>query len=181
MITLPQPIVDRCIRHADLIVRNYESLYHPSLKASLAVSSHGAQLNVKLQAHAKMAECAFCIWADLPIDEALNWSGLPDDGADVAIDSWQVDVKATTARGRLLIWPVYKKQCYDRKHFNALVLVKGDVPDFRVQGFIEKDRFSQERITAAASDRLTPGTWFVDETTLYHPTWLLPPDQIGGV
>jgi hypothetical protein len=88
--------------------------------ASLEVSSHGAQNNSILQAHAKGAECAFCLWAGIDPLTALNWAAKIDRGFDVFWSQRRIDIKHT-ANGRFLIWPINKREFLTEKPIDVLV------------------------------------------------------------
>jgi hypothetical protein len=174
-VTLPPEIQKRCWRYGEHIVLDYDSGWNAR---SREVSSHGAETNIELQALARMAECAFCIWLGRSI-EALNWSRYCDDGYDTPSSMGRVDVKHTKA-GRLLIWPVRKNDLYQSKRFDVLVLVIGGPEIFEIAGWISKEAFRQRHQIAPEGHKLFPGTRFMDRDALWpvlKPSDWLPPDN----
>jgi len=169
-ISLPSDVIERCRHHAARIVADYDAGFNA---ASRAVSTHGMERNVEWQAHGKMAECAFALWLGVSLD-GLNWSRRPDTGADISFYGFLLDVKATTARGRYLIWPIGKRHIFESKRFDALVLVKGDIPIFEIVGFIEKRAFADRHRVWDGDHGLQPGTWYMAEDELVPPRWIKP-------
>lgn len=130
-------------------------------------TSRNAETNVRLQATAKMSECAFAQWAGLDPMKAVNFRG-GDDGGDVLVGKTMVDIKSCEMFKWLLIWPASKVAEYPKKRFDALVLVKHDLPDFMIARWITKDRFWQEKLTATSTSipQLTPGTLYMRESSM---------------
>ena len=62
LVKLPLELIERCERFARRSVAGYGN---GEKGASLYYSTHGIEHDVPGQAVAKMAECAFCRWADL--------------------------------------------------------------------------------------------------------------------
>jgi hypothetical protein len=156
---LPSEDIERSEAFGAERVRRYKAGLDP---ASLAVASHGAENNPKLQAFARMAECAFCRCYGLDPHVILPWAGGADGGFDVRL-GLRIDVKATSMSGGFLIWPVNKRHIFASKHFDVLVMVKGCVPWFLVWRWLTKAEFAARRQEAGPRHRLTEGTWFVED------------------
>ena len=152
-ILLPNELGERCNAWA------HEGVASRRFKNS--VSCFGAESNLRLQAHAKMAECAFAYWAGLDVARAVSWGELPDGGGDVSWRGRIWDVKHTFDGGRFLLWSLAKNHLYDEKNFDALVLVRGHRPIFEITGWIPKRAFKRKRQVAGDGHLLKPGTWFV--------------------
>lgn len=120
-VDLDNAMVERCLDYGRMVVEGYAAGHNP---ASRAVSSHGAEYSVELQATARMAEAAFCQWARVDPLEALDWTPTCDAGFDVDLHGVRIDVKATSTGSRYLIWPYRKTHLFASKPFDALVLVK---------------------------------------------------------
>lgn len=170
VIRLQPDLIARCERLGQLRVDRYAAGYN---RGSRALSSHGAERDVDLQAKSMMAECAFCIWAGGDT-EKLNWSGYSDGGFDAKLLNRIVDVKYTRLACHYLIWPVNKRPIFEKEPFDTLVLVKESLPDFTIAGWMSKEEFWKEHQEEGADRRhgLTPGTWFVHEK-LMHPMWII--------
>lgn len=139
---------------------------------SRAVTCFDAHANFDLQATAKMAECAFALWAGM--DPArLNWSGFCDSGSDLIWRSKRWDIKATKIGGQYLIWPIAKNEIYPSKQFDCLALVKFAVPTFELAGWMSKGEFAQTHEVATEGHKLFPGTWYVHEDRLWDLTSLM--------
>ncbi len=166
MIHLPDHVSARCRQFGREIVEHYSRGGSPN---SRAVSYNGAEQNVEYQTIGKLAECVFAAELDLDPTRVVKWDLEPDRGWDFG--RWlRVDVKATTLRGRRLIWPLGKRHIFDHKKFDALILVKVDSAaacGFSA-GWILKDDFRREMKVAGADDptRLHDGTWYVDAADL---------------
>src|SRR5207253_1957059 len=115
LIKLPNDLVKRSWDQGRRIVAAYQ---RGENAASLAVSSHGAEDDAELQAKARMAECAYCVWAKLDPSTALQWGDRCDPGWDVKHLGLRVDVKRTHGNGRYLLWPVNKRQIFESKPFH---------------------------------------------------------------
>lgn len=170
IIRLPPDLVSRCWRYGEQIVSDYASGWNAN---SRAVSCFDAEQNTELQALARMAECALCLWARQPI-EKLDWGRHCDAGFDLAVGDFRIDVKHTK-NGRYLIWPIAKNSIFESKKFDALVLVIG-TPErgFELAGWMSKPGFRRNRKTAQEGGKLFPGTWFVDRDDLAPMSCLLP-------
>lgn len=164
-VRLTDGLAERCKARGHAIVQAYREGRHA---ASLAVSSHGAELNVDLQINAKMAECAFCLMVGLDPLVALWWSDRPDPGYDCAWRGWRWDVKSTKLSGRYLIWPVNKRHIFESKPFDMLALMKqhNDNLRFSAGGWVTKTVFADRHEVADEAHRLTTGTWYMDECCL---------------
>jgi hypothetical protein len=163
-VTLPDALFDKSRRWAQQVVDDYAA----GRKArSRAMSCFDAESNVALQAAARMCECAFCVWAGLDPHQALDWGRHCDGGFDVSWRGRKWDVKATKMTGRFLIWPVAKNHIYEAKRFDALVLVKHDVPLFQIAGWVSKEHFRAHHSVAAAGHKLFAGTRHMHERDLW--------------
>ena len=72
-VQLPSDLLARCIKAGEIIVQD---LLNPTTledSMSAAISSHGAELDPILQANAKAAECAFCLWAGFDPLYSVRW------------------------------------------------------------------------------------------------------------
>jgi hypothetical protein len=132
------------------------------------VSSHGAQFNIELQAHARMAECAIALHFGLDPRAALHWSDYCDAGFDLRAFGVRWDNKQTD-RGRNLIWPINKRHIYQTKEFDVLGLVRGPVDEriFIMVGFTNKPMFWHEHKVADDAHALDAGTWYMPEAELW--------------
>ena len=164
VVTLPSIYIDRCIAQGELIVAGYAMGLN---SASRAVSYRGAECDEKLQAEAKMAECAFCVWADIDPFKALHWGKRTDAGFDVVYNDARLDIKWAGPRGRYLIWSKAKNHIFDSKPVDALILVTGERPLVKVRGWLNKSEFCERRQTATQSHVLDEGTWFVHHSNLW--------------
>ena len=144
-----------------------EAMLHPHCAASRAVSSHGAEANPELWAKSKMGEAAFAIWCGVGV-ERLKWNpDRPDNGYDVTLSGYRIDVKTIDLAKRYLCWPINKNSFYLEKRFYGLVLVKGNAPEFWVNGWIDKAGFYSLHGVSDGSEGLTPGTWNMHEDRLW--------------
>jgi hypothetical protein len=158
LILLPNNIVKRCTDYAADLVGAYAAPANSSMAASRAVSSHGIEKDSSAQALAKMAECAFCQWAKVPI-EKLNWQiGRPDKGSDIFWLGVGVDIKHTRHLDGALIWPVNKRHIFHSKRFHIIVLVRGKNP-FELAGSTLKSLFFAQKREIGPGEKLTEGTW----------------------
>jgi hypothetical protein len=163
-VTLPDALRARSQRWAEQVVADYAA----GRKArSRALSCCDADSNVRLQAEARMCECAFSLWAGLDPDAALDWGRQCDRGFDLAWRGRRWDVKATRMTGRFLLWPVSKNHLYAAKNFDALVLVKHAVPRFEIAGWVSKAHFAAHHRVAGAGHKLFVGTRYVPEDELW--------------
>jgi hypothetical protein len=156
-VLLPSDWIENCWKHARRMVADYQAGKHAR---SLAVSSHGAENDIRLQAWAKMAEVAFALWCGCDPGVVVGWSGEIDPGFDVFCKI-KFDVKHT-AHGRRLIWPINKNDFFDSKNFDALVLVCGEPPLFTIWKWMPKEEFRKRRLIAGEGHDLTPGTRYME-------------------
>ena len=163
-VTLPRELIVRCEQHGAGIVHGYGIGLNAN---SRAVTTHGADRNPRLQATAKMAECAFCLWAGLDPIRSLHWGDDCDPGFDAMFGDLRVDVKETAITSAFLIWPVGKRALFAKKPFDVLVLVKSLIPHFVVRGWVTKQYFAEEHGVADDRHVLTPGTWHMHEKILW--------------
>jgi hypothetical protein len=162
-VTLPNKWINESERYGLRVVNGYSDGRNPE---SLSVSSRGAEKNVALQAHARMAECAGCLHFGLDPTTALDWSQFCDNGYDFIYAGVRWDVKATR-NGHYLIWPVNKRDIFDSKQFDDLILIRGVQPTFTIAGFILKSVFREEHRVAGGGHVLDRGTWYMDEEDLW--------------
>lgn len=163
IVKLPNEWIDRSNDYALQTVLAYE---RGENAASRAVSSHGAEADIYLQAHARMAECAVCLHFRKDPARALNWSNRCDPGWDLVAYDVRWDIKATV-RGQYLIWPINKRHLFASKRFDALALVRGEAPNFMMVGFIIKPRFKSDHHVADENHCLDAGTWYMHESELW--------------
>jgi hypothetical protein len=164
-IELPADLLVRCQKFGEHVVANYRAGYNVN---SRAVSSHGAEADVNLQACAKMSECAFCIWARLDPLQALHWDRWVDGGYDLIWGKTRIDVKSIGITDRFLIWPYRKTGFYDDKKFDVLVVVREHAPTFLIERWIEKGQFRERKLVANDDHALTAGTWFMSVSDLHE-------------
>src|SRR5260370_29578043 len=160
LIMLPRDLVDRCRQFGEAAVGSFQ---RGESENSRAVSMLDIENDPEAQAHAKMGECAFCLWSGIPIEE-LSWRAKADLGWDAVKCGIRFDIKtAIKIFYRLLIWPANKTKLYDKKNLNILVMVRGDVPQFEIVGWTDKETFGQDHSTGVPSeeDWLVPVTWCV--------------------
>ena len=170
LVTLPPDLIARCQQYGVGVVESYAAGRN---RGSRALSSHGAEGNAILQATGKMAECAFCRWAGLNPDEALNWSGHSDPGFDALMAyGLRVDTKMTGWNGRCLIWPINKTFLLKDEPLDILVLVKAKPPLFQIAGWIGRDAFLIGHRVAGPNHKLDEGTWYMDQDDLWQPSEL---------
>lgn len=167
LITLPPEWNERCCRFAVRSVAGYNG---GRKNHSLYYSTFGMEKNLAGQAEAKMAECAFCLWAGLDPATALDWSDQPDNGADIIYLGYKVDVKQTKMTHRYLLWPGNKVPAFDRKNFDAFVLVKSARPQFLIARWISKKEFRQHHLVARPGVGLLVGDWYLDQAEM----WFVP-------
>ena len=157
-----------CDAHGRRVVEAYRS---GNNEASRAYSFGGADLDHRLHADGRKAECAFAIWCDRDPYEVLDWSDHADDGKDLLLDELlRVDVKSTRPSGRLLLWPILKNPIYLKKKFHIMALMRGTGANWEDPlGWIDKDRFWRDKITAdeRTAPKLIAGTWFMHRDDLY--------------
>jgi hypothetical protein len=169
-VSLPNEVIERCKKHGQAIVDAYLRGDNPR---SRSVSSHGADTDPHLQAEAKAAECAACLWAGLSIDQ-LNWSNHADAGFDIVLCKRKIDIKANGFNDHYLIWPVRKTELFEDKDFDAFLLVKSNLNAnrFHIHKWISKKAFRRDHQVAMGGG-LTPGTWCVHETNMHEIVELL--------
>lgn len=169
-ITLPAEFVDMSWGWARRLVEDYAAGRNAN---SRAVTCFDAHSNTELQARAKMSECAFALFAGADPKYAIHWGRESDGGNDLNWRGKLWDVKATSMRGRFLIWPIAKNHIFESKRFDCLVLVKNEPPLFVVAGWIPKKEFAERKRVATENHKLFPGTWHLDETELWGVDLLL--------
>lgn len=165
MVALPRDLQRRCWRFGLDFVESLKNPPTQSAANSAAVSSHGIERDPIKQAWAKMAECAFCYWGGVDVEE-LKWeTDRADPGSDIKWNYfYKIDVKHTFWPNGYLIWPVNKRSFFDSKDFDILVLVRGKT-DFELAGWCWKREFRETyyEIGGAWDDHfpkgLTRGTW----------------------
>jgi hypothetical protein len=82
-VELPGALMMRSLDYAIDVVKGYRLGRNP---ASLAVSSRGADQDIKLQTLGRMAECAFAIDVGLDPLTVLNWGERCDNGFDCVVN-----------------------------------------------------------------------------------------------
>lgn len=170
-VVLPPELVERAERWAQQVVDDYAAGRNA---ASRAVTCFDAHSNVRLQAHAKMAECAFALFAGTDPKFSITWNRHCDGGSDFFWRGKRWDIKATSARGQYLIWPIAKNHIYASKHFDMLALVRGDVPRFEIAGFVSKEEFFAHKQVSPGPPQhpLFAGTWHMHVSNLWGPQLL---------
>ena len=100
-----------------------------------------------MQAMGKLGEVAFCLWANLDPDRALDWSPRLDRGYDVQLNRARIDVKTTGTD--CLIWPVTKNHFLNTAPIDIFVLVEAaERPIVYLSGWINKARFIRDHEVA---------------------------------
>jgi len=164
-VQLPSDLLARCIKAGEIIVQD---LLNPTTledSMSAAISSHGAELDPILQANAKAAECAFCLWAGFDPLYSVRWRHA-DSGYDVVWFTVRIDVKQTCHHNGRLIWPVRKSNLLkNQKDFDVFVLACGNGAIFDLCGWITKTDFLKS-YRIANGNGLTAGTWFMEQHEL---------------
>jgi len=166
-VRLPSNLIARCQTYGERVVTDYGVGLN---SASRAVSTHGADIDSRVQVLGRVAECAICLWCGLDVEQ-LNWTRGCDAGFDVLIEGrYRADIKATTERGRLLIWPIGKRHIFQSKQFDMLILARsiGD-DEFSIRGWCTKRRFEREHLIADGLRGISNGTWYVHECFLNNP------------
>jgi len=160
-VTLPSDIIERCLEHGQLMAEKFADPKDIWNVMSAALSSHSAEKNVILLGRSKMAECAFCLWAGIDIDN-LNWTAIPDNGTDVLWQSMRIDVKHSSHDNpRYCIWPVNKTFLFVDKKFDIIVQLFGIEPTLMLQGWITKTEFRRWRKIAEGIRGIRDGTRYV--------------------
>lgn len=164
VVILPRDLQRRCWRFGLDLAASYKKPRTQSARNSAAVSSHGVERDPVKLAWSKMAECAFCYWADLDIED-LKWeTDRADPGSDIRWYLLLIDVKHTFWPNGHLIWPINKRLFFDSKKFDVLVLVRGR-EDFEISGWCFKHEFKANYCELGTDDEpfpmpsLTKGTW----------------------
>jgi hypothetical protein len=165
LIRLPRELCDRSYEFADRsMVAGYEQNEKP---ASHFYSSHGLDTDVRGQAIARMAECAFCEWAGFDANVALDWGNEPDRGFDVIYGGQRIDIKQTKMTSHFLLWPGNKPL---KKEFDAFVLLKFAVIDaafpFSIPRYISREDFIRKHRVATGQDPVSKGSLIVHEREL---------------
>src|SRR5258706_3677630 len=118
-IELEQSVFDGCVRFIE--AANFKN----------SVTDRDVHNNKEALINAKMAECAVARWTGVPLGR-LHWNASSyDDGSDVPVAFWRLDVKHTK-NGKCLIWPKRKRHLLEDKRFDALVLVRGELLNFEI-------------------------------------------------
>lgn len=157
-------MVERSEEYGEMLVKVYAA---GESEASRSVSSHGAEKDPKLLAHARMGECAACLYFKLdPRD--LDWSKYPDGGYDIEFKGNRFDIKSTRPWCRLLIWPIRKNSLFAGKGFDVLILAAGENTEWQLRGWVWKKVFFDKKQIADGEfpKRVTRGTWYMDQQAL---------------
>lgn len=157
-------MVERSEEYGEMIVKSYAAGEN---EASRSVSSHGAEKDPELWAHARMGECAACLYFHLnPC--CLDWSKDPDPGYDIEFKGNRFDIKSTRPWGRLLIWPIRKNSLFANKRFDVLILAAGENTQWELRGWVWKRVFFDKKQIADGEfpKKVTKGTWYMDQQAL---------------
>jgi len=141
-------------------------------------SSRGAEKDVELIAASKLSEYAFAQWAG--VGYAAVQLDVFEEDYDVIVGDRFVDVKSCVMNYFCLCWPVTKVGKYDRLKLTHLVLVKHELPEFLIGGWITKERFRRERSVAEEGGvpRLDVGTRYMLEENLDPMDTFGPPRRV---
>jgi len=166
-VTLPSKLLARCKAYGERVISDYAFGMNT---ASRSVSTHRADVDSQVQILGRAAECAVSLWCGLDIEQ-LNWTRGCDGGFDVLIERiYRADVKATSERGRLLIWPIGKRHIFESKQFDLLILVRRSGADeFLIRGWSSKVGFKRDHEVADGLPGITDGTWYMHERDLNNP------------
>jgi len=166
-VRLPADLATRCIDAGEKIVR---IMANPQTRADAmcaALTTHGAERNPLVQADAKAAEVAMCLWAGFDPMYSVRWLHA-DSGYDVAWFTVRIDVKQTRHYYGRLIWSIGRNDLLasGKKDFDVMVLACGTIPEFDLCGWITKHKFLANHRVADGSNGLTKGTWFMEQDEL---------------
>ena len=173
-IRMPPEIWDRCMAHGKGIVHSYAQGNNPRSRLLGVQDRDSIHDNPKVQGFGKLFECAFCIWASIDIEE-LNWGKYSDDGYDIKIDDWRIDIKGSQKRtATKLIWPVSKNHFFDTLATDAFVFARHinnhQPAEIELVGWTTKEHFKSHHQTAGKRTEkyhLSEGTWFMEATGLW--------------
>ena len=159
LVKLPSDLIEETIDWAKVAARDdrFKNKY----------SSHGAENNHTVLFTSKLSEYAFAQWAGLDRDAVALDDFDPD--YDVIIGDHFIDVKSCVLEHSLLCWPATKVTKFVPANFTHLVLVKFDLPEFIIAGWITKERFRRERLVATDEDNkfgLDIGTRYIHQDNL---------------
>jgi len=160
---LPDSLIAKSYRWSDQVVKDYANGNNPN---SLDVTVLDADKDPELQAHGKMAEVAFAIYAGYDPLQQVSWTRHCDGGFDLLWHNMLWDIKHTK-RGFNLIWPLGKNKIFDSKHFDNLALVRGEKPNFEISGWITKQIFAKRHKVAGKNHFLEEGTRHIDMRELW--------------
>jgi hypothetical protein len=164
IISLSAPIVARCERYGREVVASYEQGLFP--RSSAVSGNRGADKDPALQARARAAEWALCVYLAVN-PRTLNWVVRPDEGWDLVKHHARIDVKETRwPFGRYLIWTLDVNHLFEDKQFDVLWFVRGSMPDFEVCGWVTKAQFREQHHVADENHKLETGTWYMDKGQL---------------
>ena len=163
----------RCKRYACAMVDEYHN-GQSERSRSCQVPGREIDQNINMQTFGRMAEAAFCKWLDVNPNTMLDWTVGADNGADVVIPPFRIDVKSSPlVHAQYLIWPVSKIEFYAETSSNILALVRASQSQnsFEIVGWVTKEWFADHHETASAHDalKLDAGTWFMRAGNLWCP------------
>ncbi len=165
VIKLPEKWISLAQSWASQMVDDYAAGHNAR---SRAVSCFDAHSNKELQAHAKMAECSCALWFGLDPEIDIHWGRRPDPDYDIKWRDKTFDIKATRRNGKYLLWPITKNEIFHSKNFDAMILVRGDIPYFEIAGWISKSEFFKQKKIATKDHKLFFGTWYVEDSELFN-------------
>jgi hypothetical protein len=175
-VLLRPDLLAKCWQWAGQVIADYEAPPNASIERSRGISYRGAERNRGLLARAKMAECAFCLWAGIDPLMHLGWDRHADSGYDVRWAGHSFDIKhSELIRPRYLLWPIRKNHLFEKKNFTALVLVGDIEPEMTLWGWVTKAEFQENCYTADENHKLDTGTWYMDQRDLRGMEELLVP------
>lgn len=165
LIALNDALKERCRNYAQQVIDGYAKGDWPE---SRFYSTHNFEKNFEGWFYSKMAECAFAVWCGYSNPEDhVQWLAGPDNGGDVPWRGWVLDVKSTKFTSRHLLWPANKVRTYDKKIFDALVLMKHTHDDqWFPAGWATKRQFKEQHRVVSSDENMTEGNWVMHEDKL---------------
>lgn len=116
-----------------------------------------------VQAVGRAGEIAVALYLGLDPFQCLDWSDDLDDGADLVVGRWRVDVKTSPRPdARLLIWPVSKRLDRARSDVFVAARVKSWISDgnklIELLGWFPRSQFQRHAQVARDGSSLAAGT-----------------------
>ena len=178
-VTLPDPMWTRCNAYGRAVVDSYQRGMNARSRALVVEGREPIHNNPKVQMWGKVFEVGFCLWADID-PERLDWTQYADNGSDIKLGEWEIDVKGSPSpHATALIWPVSKTKIFEEVGGNAFVFCRRannfQPVEIEIVGWASKTEFRNCHEVAEPGNRrnFTPGTWFMEARHLQSPESLL--------